>query len=66
MPTSPLTPPEVSREPKRAQLHYDLECLATGRIMEDEFDPHAGLVLKNPEADRPAFQIGRASCRERV
>lgn len=55
MPTSPLTPPKVSGETKVGQLHYDLECLATGRIMEDEFDSRKGLILKNPEADRPAF-----------
>jgi cysteate synthase len=53
MSTSPAVGTSVRAVSSR--LHYDLECLATGRVLEDTFEPTAGMVLKNPDADRPAF-----------
>ncbi|MFP4484655.1 MAG: cysteate synthase [Spirochaetota bacterium] len=51
------TSPALGAHPTLAtgRLHYSLECLATGHVLEDNFDPASGMVLRNPEADRPAF-----------
>ncbi len=53
--TSPGTRETTGVSHVSERLHYELECLATGRIVEDRFDSTAGMVLTNPEAEQQAF-----------
>ncbi|NBC30794.1 MAG: cysteate synthase [Spirochaetes bacterium] len=55
MTTSPATRPSVAPEETGFRLHYDLECLATGTVLEDTFSPEQGMVLTNAASQEPAF-----------